>query len=56
MGGGGGGGGGGVKIPWPGQLVPRGLRYPCLGSLPPTPGNLANSNLKSYLIILNLKF
>ena len=34
----------------------QGLRYPGLGSLPPTPNNLANSNLKSYLIILNLKF
>ena len=34
----------------------QGLRYPGLGSLPPNPINLANSNLKSYLIILNLKF
>ena len=34
----------------------QGVRYPGLGSLPPTPENLANSNLKSYLIILNLKF
>ena len=32
------------------------LRYPGLGSLHPTPGNLANSHLNSYLIILNLKF
>ena len=35
------------------SLPPRG-GYPGLGSLPPTPGNLANSNLKSYLIIYNL--
>ena len=31
----------GVKIPWP-------------GSLPPTPRNLANFNLKSYYIIYNI--
>ena len=36
-------GGGGGKIPWPWQLAP-------------TTGNLTNSDLKSYLIILNLKF
>ena len=50
----------GGKIPWPGQLAPRiedNLTWAaCPPPAPPTPGNLANSDLKSYLIILNLKF
>ena len=31
----------------------QGLRYPGLGSLPPTPNNLANSNLKSLENFVN---
>ena len=46
----------GVRYPDLGSMPPWGWRYPGLGSLTPTPGNLANSNLKSYLIILNLQF
>ena len=46
----------GVRYPDLGSLPLLGWKYPGLGSLTPTPGNLANSDLKSYLIILNLKF